>query len=112
MFLRPGVHGLKKTFVREFRERPAPVVPDGCGVGAKVANQGREMRRQVVSPATLEFREQIGRPVGGVIFQAVAENSVWWMVPKCGEQAIADGMKMVGDGLAVVVVEHKSGGSG
>ncbi len=106
------MHGLKKTFVGEFSECLAPVVPDGCCVRAGIADQGREMRRQIVTPAALEFREQIGSPVGRVILEAVAENSVWWMIPKCRQQAITDGMKMVGDGLAVVVIEYESGSSG
>src|ERR1700760_1534158 len=107
MFARPGVHGLKETFVCKLCECLAPVVPNGCGVGAEVANQRRKTKRQIVSAAVLEFREQIGSPVGGVILEAVAENSVGWVIPKCREQAITHGMKMVADCLAVVVIEHE-----
>src|SRR5262252_692123 len=71
--LRPGVNGLKKPFVGKFGQRLSPVVANSCGVRPEVADESRQQRRQIVSTTTLKLGKQVGSPVRGVVFKAVAE---------------------------------------
>ena len=50
----PGVHRLQEALVRQFGQRPAPVVADGRGVRAGVADQRGQVRREIVTAARCE----------------------------------------------------------
>src|SRR5271156_1924524 len=63
MLLSPRTYRLKKIFVGELGQGSTPVTADCSCVRADVADQRGEVWFQVVTPAAMEFVEQIGRPV-------------------------------------------------
>ena len=106
MLVRPFGDRPQVVVVGQFVERLAPIVPNGAGLGADVADQRRKVRRQVVAPALAEFLQQVRRPVGVEHFQAVAENRVRRVRSECLHQPVAHVLQMILDGGAVVMVEH------
>src|SRR4029077_3733390 len=112
MGLRPGAQRRKKALVGELGQCLAPVVTDRSGfrrgVAGSACDEQGQMRREVVAAASLEFSKQVGRPVGAVIFETVAEHGVWRLIGKGGHQAVTDGAKMRGDRGGIVVVENEA----
>ena len=78
----PFVDRREVVFVDELGEGFAPVVADGESLVADVSGEGGEVRREVVAAALLKLGEEVGRPVGGIDFQAVAEDGVGRVSPK------------------------------
>jgi hypothetical protein len=66
------------------------------------------MRFEVIAAALAELFQQIARPVGPVVFQAVAEHRVGWMIAECFEQPVADRVEVLLGGILIVVVENEA----
>jgi len=108
VLLCPLLSRRKKIFVRQFGQRSAPIVANRRGFRRVSHHQRQQVRPKIVTAAALEFVEQGGRPVGGVILQAVAEHRVGRLIAEGREQTIAHGAQMLLNRSVIVVVEHKA----
>src|SRR5690348_16722309 len=66
------------------------------------------MRSEVISSSPLKFLQQIGSPIGSVVFETVAEYRIRRMVAKCFDQAVSDRVEVGLNGSLVVMIEDKS----
>ena len=66
------------------------------------------MGAQIVFAPVLKLFEKLWAPVGAIVFETVAEDRVGRIVAERREQFVTDGMEMIFDCGAILVVQHES----
>src|SRR6185369_13366603 len=108
VLLSPRFHGLEEVIIGHLCERSAPIIANCGGIRSSIHDEREQMRTKIITPSPLKLLKERRTPVGSVIFQAVAENGVGWLVAECREKDIANCVKVIFGGRAVVVIEDKT----
>ena len=74
--LAPLDEGTEESVQHQVGEREVEVVADVGRFGSGLLPQGRKPRAEVVAPSRAKLLEEVGRPVGAVDLEAVAEDRV------------------------------------
>src|SRR5436309_11668928 len=99
----PVMKGHEVVFVCQLTQCSAPIVPDFARGRTGFADQGWQVRRQVVPAPRPELLEKVSSPVGSVHFEAVTENGVGRMRSESLHQAVTYGMQVVLDCVEIVM---------
>ncbi len=105
MRLCPVIDRCQVAAFGQFRQGQGPVVTNIRAL-RRVVKQIKQVRRQIITPAFLEFDKQIIGPVGAVNLQAVAEYRIGRMVAKGRHQAVGDHMQMMLNRIGAHMIQH------